>query len=249
MSAKIAFWAVILLIVTGVACADPPPPVQADPISLDRMSPSVVMFGNTSSNVYGEAFGPTGMGWDVGGPGPILHVAAGAYGLLSVDDNDGHSLDHNDPQQLPIVYFSATRRSRGAWNTQYRHQANRNQAAGDRFVSNGWMNLSPVQSYMTGTEASLIFWQPGFGPNLLSANQTRYNEIPSIPPTAANPTLDPTQIDDMDALELHPMDLTGDSVHDLPLFFSLAPGSPSMPAGGSGADIFLSLAGSGAFVS
>lgn len=248
MLAKILLCAAIILAMGGVACADPPPPAGPDPISLDPLSPSVVGFGNTASDIYGEAFGPTGMGWDVvGGTGPILHVSNFAYGLNAMDDNDAHSLGDNDPNVLPIVYFSANRRSRGAWNTQYRHQANRNQAAGDRFVTNGWMNMSPAQSYATGFPAAQIIWQPGLGPNLLSANQTRYNEIPSIPPQVVNPTMNPSQIDDMDALELHPMDFDGNHVHDLPLFFSLAPGSPSMPPGGSPADIYLSPAGSGLF--
>lgn len=247
MSRKIALFAAILLICGGIACADPPPPGQADPISLDKPSPSVANFGCWPSHIYGEAFGPMGMGFDVGGPGPIIHVRAPLYGLGMMDENDAHSLADNNPNARPIVYFSATRRSRGAWNTQYRHQANRNQAAGDRFVTNGWMNLSPAQSYMMNMPASLVLWQPGFGPNLLSANQTRYNEIPSIMPAQVNPTMDPLKIDDMDALDLLPMDLNGDEMHDMPIYFSLAPGSPSLPPTRSPADIFVSWPGSGAF--
>ncbi len=247
MSAKLIALAVILLLVGGIACADPPPPMQPDPISLDPRSPSVLSFPSTASDIYGEAMGPVGMGWDVGGPGPLLHVTAASYGLAPADDCDAHSLGHNDPQFPPIVYFSASQKSRGAWNTQYRHQANRNQAAGDRFVTNGWMSLSPAQSYATGMPAWLTLWQPGLGPNLLSANQTRFNEIPSIPPPATNPILDPLQIDDMDALELHPMDVNGDSLHDPPIFFSFAPGSPSLPPLGSPAAIYLSPPSSGIF--
>lgn len=208
-----------------------------------------MFFPNTSSDIYGEAMGPVGMGWDIGGPGPLLHVSAPAYGLMPADGNDAHSLGNNNPEHQPIVYFSASRNSRGMWNTQYRHQANRNQAAGDRFASNGWMNLSPAQSYATGLTANVVLWQPGLGPNLLSANQTRFNEIPSIPPLALNPIPDPSQIDDMDALELDPMDLSGDHAHDTPVFFSLAPGSPSMPPLGSPASIFVSPPGTGTFFS
>ena len=229
MLVKTTVMAVILLMLGGFSCADPPPPLQPDPISLDPKSPSVMSFPSTASDIYGEAMGPVGMGWDVGGMGPLLHVSAASYGLLPTDDCDAHSLGHNNPQHMPIVYFSANQKSSGSWNTQYRHQANRNQAAGDRFVTNGWMNISPAQSYTTGMSAWLVLWQPGLGANLLSANQTRFNEIPSIGPGVVNPNLDPSQIDDMDALELHPMDLSGDHSHDQPIFFSFAPGSPSLP--------------------
>lgn len=240
MSSKIAIWAVILLALGGAVCADPPPPTQPDPISLDRLSPSVTGFGNLPADIYGEAGGVVAGGWDVGGPGPVLHVPVFAYGLQPPDNADAVSLGHNDPNWLPIVYFSASRKSLGAWGTQYRHQAVRTQAAGDRFVTNGWLDRSPMAAYLTGSTANLIVWQAGRGPNLLSANQTRYNEIPSIPTLAVNPTGDPLQIDEMDALELHPLDINGDAVHDFPMFFSMDGISMSMPPIGSPADVFVS---------
>ena len=247
MPVKTLIWAVLLLTVCAIVVADPPPPSAADPISLDRNSPSVVLFGNLPADIYGEANGPIFGGWDVGGPGPILHVWAFAYGLTPADNNDAHSLGDNNPGSIPIVYFSASRRSKGAWNTQYRNQAVRNQAAGDRFVTNGWMSMSPAASYAAGLPAGLVVWQPGLGPNLLSANQTRYNEIPSIPQGVVNPNPNPDQIDDMDGLELHPMDLNGDHIHDLPIYFSLDAASPLLPPGSSAADIFVSPAGAPAF--
>lgn len=248
MSGKTLIWALLLIMAVTVAFADPPPPQQADPISIDRASPSVVNFGNLPADIYGEAGGPPVFGgWDVGGPGPILHIAAATYGLGNADNNDAHSLGHNDPNWIPIVYFSANRRAKGMFATQYRHQALRNQAAGDRFVTNGWMSISPAVSYASGTQANLVVWLPGMGPNLLSANQTRYNEIPSIWPGMVNPVTDPTRIDDMDALELHPMDPTGEHIHVAAIFFSLDPASPAMPAGGSAADIFISPPGTAAF--
>lgn len=242
MNAKTVSLIALLAVVLSVPlAADPPPPQQPDPISLEKASPSVTVFGNWPSDIYGEAGGPIGMGWDVGGPGPVMHIPFFAYGLQPPDEVDAHSLGHNYVDAQQIVYFSADRRSRGRWNTQYRHQANRNQAAGDRFVTNGWTNISPRQSYNTNTSATLVMWLPGQGPNLLSANQTRYNEIPSIPPMMVNPTGDPNAIDDMDALELHPIDVSGDRKHDFPLFFSLASGSPSLPVTWSPADILVSF--------
>ena len=248
MFAKVIVWMTLLLMLAGAACADPPPPLTSDPISIDPLSPSVTGGWNLPADIYGEAGGPIGQGWDVvGGVGPILHIPFFAYGLVPPDDNDAHSLGHNNPNWIPIVYFSADRRSIGAWNTQYRHQALRNQAAGDRFVTNGWMNLSPAASYGLGVPANLVVWIPGWGPNLLSANQTRYNEIPSIPQGVFNPNTDPRKIDDMDALELHAMDLDGDHKHDQWLFFSLSPTSPSLPAANSPADIFVSPPGGAVF--
>ena len=37
-----------------LAMANPPPPRKPDPISLDRTSPSVVGWGNTVGDIYGE---------------------------------------------------------------------------------------------------------------------------------------------------------------------------------------------------
>lgn len=247
MSAKVTLWAVVLLMFAVAVSADPPPPQGADPISIDQVSPSIA-FGNTPADIYGEAGGMTGMGWDVaGGIGPILHIPDFNYGLTPLDENDGHSRGHNDPYAIPIVYFSADRWSLGLWATQYRHQAIRNQAAGDRFVTNGWMNIPPAVSYASGAVATLVVWMPGWGPNLLSANQTRYNEIPSIPQWVVNSTSDPWQIDDMDALELHAFDFDRDFKHDVPIFFSLDAGSPSLPVGSTPADIFISWPGAAAF--
>lgn len=240
MTTRIVACTVLALLIAGAACADAPPPMGRDPISLDRDSPSVTNFGERPAHIYGD-IGAAG-GWDVGGPGPILHIPDVNYGVAATDDNDGHSLGNNDPNWLPIVYFSGDRWSKGLPGTQYRHQYDRNQAAGDRFVSNGWMDRSPADSYATDIPANLVVAGLGLGPNLLSANQTRYNEIPSIDRFAFNPETDPAKIDEMDALELHEMDVDGDQIHDFDLFFSLDQASPSL-LGRSTADIFLSPAG------
>src|SRR5262249_35118307 len=72
---------------------------------------------------------------------------------------------------------------------------------------------------------------PGAPPHILSANQTRYNEIPSIPPPVFNPA--GVAIDNMDGLEITRIDVNGDHRHDTWVYFSLDPASPSAFAGGA----------------
>jgi len=241
--------AVALLISASAlpAFADEGPPFAADPISLDRQSPSVVTFGNTPSDIYGEAplGGLTGQGWDVGGPGPVLHVKDWNYGLGPLDNSDGHSNGELDPFRAPIIYFSGDDTSKGASNTSYRWQANLNQAAGDRFVTNGPATLSPA-AVMAGAGPATIAGPvlPG-SINLLSLNQDKYNEIASIGLNVPNPYMPnpgETAMDDMDALELTPFDLNGNRIHDTPIYFSLDAISPGL-GGFSPADVFIAQPG------
>ncbi|MBU0639464.1 MAG: hypothetical protein KKB50_11415 [Planctomycetes bacterium] len=237
------------LILTAVtAWADAPPPVRSDPISITRGSPSIA-FGNTPGEIYGE--NPLGVfwgaGWDVGGPGPILHVAEWAYGITPLapgDNNDAHSNGERRPDARQFIFFSGDKASQGVPLTAYRNQFLRNQAAGDRFVTNGATWTSPAAVIATGAPTAIA---PAFpGPlNILSANQTRFNEIPSIPPPVFNGTWTP---DDMDAVELTLMDLNGDNVHETDIYFSLDPTSPSLGGGFFPADLLFSPAGSGAFL-
>lgn len=246
--------AALAVILVEQAQADPPPPRRPDPISLDRASPSVVFFGNTPGDIYGEP-GGVGMGWDVGGPGPVLHVPQVDYGLIPGDNNDGHSNGEQLGQQF-VIYFSGDDLSMGAPGSDYEHQAIRLQAAGDRFVVNGATTFPPPVSIGGGGPAGILgpILPPGTI-NLLSANQTRYNEIPSIAPAFFNTYLPPpsppapfaTVMDDMDALELLPFDTDGDLIHDTPIYFTLDSFSPSLGAGFTGGDVFLSPPATPAF--
>ncbi|MBN2291214.1 MAG: PEP-CTERM sorting domain-containing protein [Pirellulales bacterium] len=231
-----------------------------DPISIDRESPSVA-FGSTIGDIY-DWVGPPGSGWDAGGPGPVIHVQDITYGLSTNDNNDAHSRgDFVDDGQFALlsIYFSGHDNrsllsgdvSMGLPNTDYLNQAVRNQAAGDRFMLNGMTTLSP-QAVMLGagpSGVSLPFYPGANGNypiNLLSANQTNYNEIPSLPPNVFNAYSAPAGSDvqdDMDALELMAFDLSGDRVHDVPIYLSLDSISPGLlgPTP-SGADIYVSPA-------
>ncbi len=239
----------VVAVLSLPAYANEPPPFQADPISLTRTSPSVIGFGNTPGDIYGEAsfLAPPG-GWDVGGPGPIMHVMEPNYGLSPmVDNNDGHSNGEIDPGAPLVIYFSGDVASVGMPGTDYDHQAQRIQAAGDRFVSNGFAIAPPIAVMQTGLptfiNGPMVPGSSGTFPlNILSANQTRYNEIPTLPPMNFNSYVPPagaTRMDDMDAVELLPFDLNGDLVHDTPIYFSLDAQSPGL-MGGSPADIFVS---------
>jgi len=236
----------LILVWAPLACADEGPPAAPDPISLNWPSPSVVGFGNTVGDIYGEAGGPIAMGWDVGGPGPIPHVWDVNYGLIPMgDDNNGHSNGEMMPPDAPLViYFSGDDVSVGMPGTHYDHQAMRMQAAGDRFVANGFTWLTPMQVLMGGPQQNAIVGPVLPGPiNLLSANQTRYNEIPSIDQLMFNTYVPPAgaiPLDDMDALELTPIDFDGDQVHDTFIYFCLDRMSQSLgPLGALPGDVLV----------
>ena len=236
--------AVVMLSVS--ALADPGPP---DPISIDRNSPSVVDFIETPGNIYDMLLPGDprfGLGWDTGAiaAGMVVHEWDFNYGLIPMqDNNDGHSNGEMDPRiDQQLLYFSGDDRSMGIpMITDYEHQAMRMQAAGDRFVTNGPTTLSPMAVMMgVGPAGILGPVMPGgmgnFPINLLSANQHRYNEIPSIPPGAFNMYMSPaggTPMDDMDALELTPFTPAGAAMHVTPIYFTLDAVSPSWLGGGA----------------
>ena len=237
------------LFAASAVMADPGPP---DPISIDRQSPSIT-FGETPGHIYDMLLPGDprfGLGWDTGAvaAGMVIHEPDFNYGLITpVDNNDGHSNGEVDPWDSPLlIYFSGSDKSMGIPMTDYEHQAIRIQAAGDRFVTNGPTTVSPAIALYSGVQSGIMGpIMPGgmgnFPINLLSANQHRYNEIPSIPPAAFNGYIPPagfTPMDDMDALELTPFVAAGAQMHTTPIYFTLDAGSPSWLGGG--ADILVS---------
>jgi hypothetical protein len=220
--------------VGAAAFADPPPPRRPDPISIDMPSPSSLFFGRSTSEIYGEnpPFVVLGFGHDVFGPGPIPHVAPGAYGVMFFDEVDAISNGEIREDLQQILYFSVSDPSIGMPLTPVRHQSVRDQAAGDRWVTNGRTSLSPAAG---GPALIVLPGIPGGPRHLLSANQTRFNLIPSVPPPAFNPGPFIPE-DDMDGLELTLIDLTGDLLHDTRIYFSFNAGSAAA-YGISGADL------------
>ena len=251
----------LAVLIAATLQADVGPP---DPISLDRASPSVFGgFGSTPGDIYDMLLTgpippppPAGtLGYDNGGPGPIVHIGELSYGLVPGDNNDGHSNGELDPFQNQLsIYFSGDDLSVGAPGTDYLHQSIRAQAAGDRMMLNGVTLASPAAVMGAGVPSPVSppFLPGGLGNfpvNLLNANQHRYHEIPSIGPGAFNGFVPPagaTAMDDMDALELTAFDLDGTMTHtvlDTPIYFSLDGLSPSLP--GSPADIQVTAPGAG----
>lgn len=230
----------ILLAVTllaAPAAADPPP----DPISIDAHSPSIFLcaVAKNAADIYGVAGAILGAGCDVAMPGPILHVPAGGYGLTGQDENDGHSAGELDPFQRVAVYFSGDRASQGAVGTEYETQEQNLQAAGDRFVTNGFTTNSPAAAF--GACAPVGIGPAAFplrGINLLSLNQDRYQEIPSIRPNILNRL---RYLDNLDAVELDQFDLDNDQQLDRPIYFTVDKVGPTFA--GRPSDIFVTFPG------
>lgn len=219
------------------ASADPPP----DPISIDAHSPSNFLCTppTNPADIYGVIAAIIGQGCDIGAPGPILHVPAGNYGLTARDENDGHSTGERDPFAPVAVYFSGDRASQGRPGTEYAVQENNLQAAGDRFVTNGFTVASPAAAFAACAATTIgpaVF--PTRPINVLSLNQDWYNEIPSIRPSVLNRN---RYLDDLDAVELELFDTNGDQVLDRPIYFTVDRVGPTFP--GRPSDIFVTLPG------
>lgn len=240
-SLALATFAALLAGLTGIpAAADPPP----DPISIDAHSPSIFLCAapKNPADIYGVIGGIIGQGCDVGAFGPIVHVPAPNYGLTPQDENDGHSAGERDPNAPVAVYFSGDRASQGVPLTEYAVQENNFQAAGDRFVTNGFTLASPAAAFAACAPTTIgpaVF--PGRGPNLLSLNQDWYNEIPSIRPNVLNRL---RYLDNLDAVELQLFDVNNDQIIDLPVFFTVDKVGPTFP--GVPSDVFVTLPGGGA---
>lgn len=230
--------AVALLATAAHLPANPPP----DPISIDAHSPSIQICppGKNPADIYGLV---GAVGCDAGGGGPVIHVPALNYGVTPQDENDGHSAGERDPFVPVAVYFSGDKASQGRPGTEYDVQENNFQAAGDRFVTNGFTVQSPAAAMAACAATTIgppVF--PTRPANILSVNQDQYAEIPSIRPSVLNRN---RILDDMDAVELLLFDLDGDQINDRPVYFTLDKVSPSWL--GAPSDILFTPPGGGPF--
>lgn len=206
-----------LILVWGAgAMADPGPDPHT--FSLDKGSPSVLNLGVDPADLLSP-----------GGPPPPTQVLAASLGLMLGDELDAVSGGADAVQDSNILFFSVDRLSAGAvpgvmppWDVL--NQALLGQQAGDLFVT---------------TDAAGV-WKtpvPG-GLNYLRDNQHSLGLTPqALPNVQAQPP-----IDRMDAVAFEEFDLTQDGIHDLNVYFSLDPLSPSLGAL-SAADILLAPPG------
>ena len=217
MRAQITCTAVAVAVWTGATSWANPP---GDPISLTRESPSVTNFYSYPAYIYGDLGDKQGFDAE---PliGPILLRTAMDYGLGLFDNDSGHSAGEEDPTVAPVLYFSISEESMGFSGTVMRHQYNRNQQAGDRYVTAGWLTRSPTQTLTSGLPALRPMTEP-----LLSVNQSKYNLIPSIDWPFENqyiPVSGTHRQDDIDALEIDDLN----PAHD-PMYFTLDGSSPTL---------------------
>ena len=202
-------------------------------VSIDRTSPSIAICGFPNPAQVFSLVPPTG-GCDAGGA-PVLEVVAASFGLVGNDNVDGLSTNtFTSPTLTYSLLFSTDRASVGQAATPFAAEAANNQAASDLWQTNLTGN-SPV----AGMAGCVPFVVPP--PHFLHRNQTDYNLIRTAPAGAAVAAPQ----DNIDAVEMDVLDITGDNVHDFDAYFSLDAASPSLV--GSAADIYVSLAGSGVF--
>lgn len=166
--------------------------------SIDGASPSVP--GVSAADILT-------MGGPPGGP-PVVAFSAGVLGLAPGDDIDALSVG---PAFLDEVLFSVDRTSTGVGGTDVSTQFGLGQAAGDSFIT---PLAFPGTNFLDFNQDSLGL-APGVGPG-----------VPATPP-----------IDNLDAWDDDfpgSVDFTGgpfggpDGIPDVPIFFSLAAGSPTL---------------------
>ena len=164
-----------------------------------------------------------------GGPPPTVQLQPPLLGLLAADELDAVSPGIDAVQRDNILYFSVDRSTMGLPGPltplDVAGQAIRNQQAADIFVTTNQIGVAAVP----------------MGINMLRDNQTLMGAQPLLPPMVFNTG---AAQDNLDALTFEEFDLDGDGTHDMPVYFSLRRGSPTLgTSGNSAADILLAPAG------
>ncbi len=203
-------------------------------VSLDRTSQSIPAcpFPVNPAALY--RWGAPMGGCDVGGLGPVTEVWEGSLGLVPADNVDAVSANTTTGKNINYhIYFSADRPSLGLLGSPYRGEAVLNQAAGDIWRMNNLTAVSPLASLAACAPTAIG------GAHALFRNQDLYNFIftaaPGVGPLAGN-------YDNIDALELDDLDPSLDKFHDVGVYFSLDPASPSL-GGASPAAVFFTPVG------
>lgn len=203
-------------------------------ISIDPMSPSLGCPFPVSPAEVMSLVAPGG-GCDVAGVGPVLEIMPIAFGLGAMDNVDGLSANTLTSANLTYhLLLSTDRASVGVAGTPHNGEAANNQAASDLYrtpLTGG----SPAAAMAACAPVAVPT------PQALHRNQTAFNLIQTAPAGAAVGGA----LDNVDAVEMDVLDITGDNINDFPAYFSLDAASPALMA--SGADIYFSPAGGGPF--
>lgn len=193
--------------------------LRRDPVTLDRYSPSLGTALSGGQNPY--LLGKSDILHIVQNPGqdgPLLHVAAGAFGVFNANDNVRDITNNEEAVSFtsaPNLYYTVTRGSVGAAGSAIAGQAALNQHAADRFVST--LNRSP-QSVLQGA-------QTASGSNVaVSVNQNFYGLTPNVGPDQAYVGAQ----DDADSLEITEFVFSGETGRTKDIYFTLDRASPSL---------------------
>lgn len=151
---------------------------------------------------------------------PSLHVPGSVFPLRLTDDLDAVSNGLDAVSQHDVLFFSVGRTSQGLSGSAVAAQALLNQQASDIFMTCMSDGDTPC---------------PPTGYNALHINQKQMALSPLIDNTTANSSAQAN----LNAYSRDDFDSNGDTYPDVPVYFSLAAGSPSLssPYGATAADI------------
>lgn len=199
-------------------------------VSIDRTSPSVGPCGvavNPASILSQVAPGP---------PCAVPEVLAGSLGLIPADNVDAVSANTWTPPGANYTWvFSADRAAVGVGGSNYAAEAAVNQAASDLWRTLTIPSTSPAAVIAAACGAPALIPPPA---PIQHRVQVDFHLIPTLPSGVAFAG----NQDNIDAVELDDLDPSGDRVHDVGVYFSLDPASPSL-GGGSGANLFFAPPG------
>ncbi len=201
-------------------------------VTIDRASPSIAACPPpvNPATIFSQVLPAAGC--------PVPEVFAASYGLVGADNVDGLSANTPTPASDDYIWvFSGDRAALAQAGTPYRAEAVLNQAASDLWRTQALPSSSPAAVIGAACGALATIAPP---PPVQHRVQTDYRLIPFLPSGAAFGGMQ----DNIDDFDLEDFDPSGDRIHDIRIYFSLDPASPSLGAG-SGADLFHAAAGAG----
>lgn len=208
-------------------------PVHAG-VSIDRASPSLGCGGGPINPATILSQLPPGP------PCPVAEVFAASFGAVPQDNVDAVSANTPTPPSDDYAwFFSGDRATIAQPGTPYRAEAVNNQAASDIWRTGAVPTNNPAAVIAAACGAPALIGAP-------APVQVRVQPDYHLVPFLASGAFFGGFQDNIDALELDDLDPSGNRVHDLPMYLSFDPASPSL-GGASGADFFFAPAGAAFF--